>query len=125
MSRLKVRSRSQPQPPQSLRTKQIENRIDTMLQPLDVLGKRLLGDLWRIIYLTIQDAIAISILLAIPNWIGNNPSDLRTCLAQSPWHIGRYSCLVIWLSDFCLWIVLTGRTIVRCWIDFRTTFKKH
>ncbi|HBB30426.1 MAG TPA: hypothetical protein DDZ80_22445 [Cyanobacteria bacterium UBA8803] len=118
-----IHQTNQKSTPQTLGGQRIDNFILTVWEPLDLLGQRLLGDLWRIVYLTLQDAIALSILFAIPALIGGSQDNLEECLKESLWDIDRYSCVVIWLSDFCLWIVLTGRTIIRCWRDLKTLGK--
>lgn len=67
---------SQPvQPTQSVQPKtRLGRRTEVILkniwEPLDFLGKSLMGDLWRTTYLSIQDAIALSILLQVPGLIG-------------------------------------------------------
>ena len=45
--------------PKSLWGKRIERFLDNILEPIDLVGQRLLGDLWKTFYLTVQDAIAL------------------------------------------------------------------
>ena len=85
-------------------------------EPLDVLGQSLMGELWRTFYLSIQDAIALSLLLQIPSLfshiiIGKDFSSLESCWQENALGISRYACFIMIASDFCLWIVLAGRII--------------
>ena len=87
-------------------------------EPLDVLGQGLMGDMWRTFYLSIQDAIALSLILKMPSLvshiiIGKDFSSLESCWQENALGISRYACFIIITSDFCLWIVLAGRIIGR------------
>jgi hypothetical protein len=102
----------------------IEELLTSIWEPLDVLGKNLLGEYWRTLYLTVQDAIALALILKIPGRIGSlllqkSFSDFTVCLKESPWGISRYACFIIVLSDFLLWIVIAGRIVGRFLTDFR------
>jgi hypothetical protein len=114
-------------PPQRVQQKTaLGRRTEVILmnigEPLDLVGKALLGDLWRTVYLSVQDAIALSILLQVPGligqWIiGKSFSDFLVCLQESAWGPTRYACFIIVASDFLLWIILAGRIIGRFWVD--------
>ncbi len=83
-----------------------------------------MGDLWRTVYLSVQDAIALSVLLQLPSLvgriiIGKDFSSFDVCLQESALGISRYACFIIITSDFCLWIILAGRIIGRFWVDLR------
>ncbi|MEO1427699.1 MAG: hypothetical protein AAFV71_01280 [Cyanobacteria bacterium J06633_8] len=98
----------------------IEKFLDQVLEPIDVLGQRLLGEWWRIFYLTIQDAIALALLCKIPGLlgkliIGKNFSSFDTCLQENALGVLRYACFIIVISDFLLWIVIAGRLLIRFW----------
>ena len=91
-------------------------------EPLDLLGKALMGDLWTSVYLSIQDAIALSLILQLPGLIGQlilgkSFSSFDVCLKENPLGVNRYACFIIVASDFLLWIVLAGRIIGRFWAD--------
>lgn len=108
----------------------IEKFLDQVLEPLDVLGQRVLGDLWRTFYLAIQDAIALAFLLQIPGWLGHlitgkNFSSFDTCLQENALSVSRYACFIIVISDFLLWIVIAGRAIIRFWQDSRNLTKNN
>jgi uncharacterized protein YjbI with pentapeptide repeats len=60
------RSRQQQQEPSNFIQKTLLNIWDN----LDFLGRALMGDLWRTIYLSIQDAIALGVLLTLPSLVG-------------------------------------------------------
>lgn len=97
------------------RTRQI---LMSIWEPLNILGRGLMGDLWITVYLSLQDAIALSILLRLPSLIGRTIigkdfSSFKVCLCESPWGISFYACFVIIIADFCLWVVLAGRIIAR------------
>ncbi|MFB2833945.1 hypothetical protein [Floridanema evergladense] len=105
-----------------------ERILMNIWEPLDLVGKALLGDLWRTVYLSVQDAIALSILLQVPGligqWIiGKSFSDFLVCLQESAWSPSRYACFIIVTSDFLLWIILAGRIIGRFWADLRNLRK--
>lgn len=99
-----------------------EEFIEKVSEPLDILGRRLMGDLWRTFYLTVQDAIALSLILQVPGLIGQlilgkSFSSFDVCLQQNPLGVNRYACFIIVASDFLLWIVLAGRILGRFWAD--------
>jgi hypothetical protein len=101
-----------------------EQLLLNIWEPIDVLGRGLMGDLWRTVYLSIQDAIALSVLLQLPSFIGKviiskDFSGFDGCLLESPFGVSRYACFIIISSDFCLWIILAGRIIGRFWVDLR------
>jgi hypothetical protein len=105
-----------------------KNFLHNIWEPLDELGKALMGDLWRTFYLSVQDAIALSLLLQIPSligkWIlGKSFSDFGICLQESVLSPTRYACFVIVTADFLLWIVLAGRVIGRFWADLQSLRK--
>jgi hypothetical protein len=87
-----------------------------------VVGSRLMGDLWRTFYLTVQDAIALSLILQVPGVIGQiilgkSFSSFDICLLENPLGVNRYACFIIVASDFLLWMVLAGRILGRFWAD--------
>lgn len=116
----------QPKTRSGQRTKEI---LENTLEPLDLIGKRLMGELWRTFYLSVQDAIVLSLLLQIPGLLGRwilrkEFSSFDACLQETPFGVSRYACFVIVSSDFLLWIVLAGRIIGRFWTDVITLSKK-
>ncbi|MGI2907654.1 hypothetical protein [Tolypothrix sp. VBCCA 56010] len=116
-------SGSQPVQMQTKMGKRAEKFLMNIWEPLDVLGKSLMGDYWKTVYLSIQDAIALSVLLQIPDiigrWVlGKSFSDFTVCLSESPWGASRYACFIIVTSDFLQWILIAGRIIGRFWADF-------
>jgi hypothetical protein len=122
-----------PQPPNSkLKTRsgqQTEKLLNNILEPLDRIGQRLIGELWRTLYLSVQDAIALSCLLQIPSsigrWIiGKEFSSFDVCLQENPLGSSCYACFIIVASDFLLWIILASRIIGRFWEDIRSLQKK-
>ncbi|WP_217481668.1 hypothetical protein [Nostoc sp. TCL240-02] len=98
--------------------------LHNVWEPVDLLGQSLMGDYWKTVYLSIQDAIALSILLKIPDllgqWIlGKSFSDFGVCLQENALGASRYACFIIVTSDFMLWIVIAGRIIGRFWADLK------
>jgi hypothetical protein len=68
----------------AVRTERVLTRI---LDPIDVIGRMLMGDLWRTFYLSVQDAIALACLFQIPGFIGKviigeDFKDYTVCLTQ-------------------------------------------
>ncbi len=66
-------------------------------ETLDILGQGMMGDLWRTVYLSLQDAIALSVLLKIPSLIGHiiigkDFASFDVCLQESPLGVPRYAC---------------------------------
>lgn len=93
-------------------------------EPIDAVGKGLMGELWRTVYLSIQDAIALSVLLKLPSLIshiiiGKNFSGFDACIQENAYGVSFYACFVIVISDFCLWVVLAGRILGRFFLDLR------
>ena len=116
-------------PPKSLWGKRIERLLDNILEPIDLVGQRLLGDLWKTFYLTVQDAIALGLLLQIPSFIGKiiigkDFSSFDVCLQENALGPSRYACFIIVTSDFLLWILLAGRIIARFIVDLKNLGRK-
>lgn len=83
-----------------------------------------MGDLWRTVYLSVQDAIALSTLLQLPGLvgriiIGKDFASFDVCLQENALGVSRYACFIIVISDFLLWIGLAGRILGRFWADLR------
>lgn len=83
-----------------------------------------MGDLWRTVYLSVQDAIALSTLLQLPGLvgriiIGKDFASFDVCLQENALGVSRYACFIIVTSDFLLWIGLAGRILGRFWADLR------
>jgi hypothetical protein len=102
--------------------KRTKKFLENCWETVDQIGKALMGDLWRTLYLSIQDAIALYLLLRIPDLIGKlifgkSFSDFGICLQEDFLSPTRYACFIIVASDFLLWIVLAGRIIGRFWAD--------
>jgi hypothetical protein len=84
----------------------------------------LIGPLGRTVIASIQDAIALGILLKLPSLIGEiiigkDFSSFDICLKESAFGASRYACFIIVASDFLLWIVLAGRIIARFRADLK------
>ncbi|ACK65866.1 hypothetical protein PCC8801_1823 [Rippkaea orientalis PCC 8801] len=122
-------SQSPPEPPTTSIGQRTEIIVNNILEPIDVIGRRLLGSLWKTFYESVQDAIALSLLLQIPSLIGKviigkEFSSYDVCLQENALGSSRYACFIIVTSDFLLWIVLAGRIISRFLLDFRTLFRR-
>jgi hypothetical protein len=83
-----------------------------------------MGDLWRTVYLSVQDAIALGTLLQVPSWvgriiIGKDFASFDVCQQENPLGVARYACYIIVTSDFLLWILLASRILGRFIADFR------
>jgi hypothetical protein len=103
--------------------------LENCWESVDQIGQALMGDLWRTVYLSIQDAIALYLLLLIPDsigkWIfGKSFSDFGICLQENALGPTRYACFIMVASDFLLWIVLAGRIMGRFWADFSSLWKR-
>ena len=87
--------------------------------PLDLVGKALMGELWRDVYLTIQDAISLGILFVVFGWIfqritGENFTGFDQCMnSWNIWEVNRYFCFVVVGLAFCSCISLGGRFLIR------------
>jgi hypothetical protein len=107
-----------------------EKFLSNLLEVVDVVGERLMGDLWRTFYLSVQDAIALACLLQIPGLIGKviigkEFSSFTVCLEEDALGVSRYACFIIVIADFGLWAVLGGRILIRCIQDFKDLFRKR
>ena len=95
------------------------NKVEKFIEKrIDPYGEALMGELWRVVFETIQDTIALSILIVIPGVIlklfaNADYSDFAQCLAISALNVSRIICFVIVGSGFLLWTVLGGRFIGR------------
>ncbi len=106
-----------------------EKVLAAVFDPVDVIGKAVMGDLWKTFCETVQDAIALSLLLQIPSligkWIlGKEFSGFDVCMQESPLGVNRYACFIIVISDFCLWMVLAARVISRFLSDLNQLLAK-
>ncbi|WP_083305298.1 hypothetical protein [Moorena producens] len=98
------------------------NLMQHIWTSVDKLGKALLGDMWRSVYLSLQDAIALLVILYIPSLIGqliltNTFLDFSVCM-ESAIGVQFYASLIIGAANFLLWILMAGRIIGRLWADF-------
>ncbi|NJK30279.1 MAG: hypothetical protein HC940_09080 [Acaryochloris sp. SU_5_25] len=105
------------------------NLLRNIWEPLDHVGHALMGDLWRTVYLSVQDAIALSTLLQVPSWvgrviIGRDFASFDVCQQENPLGVARYACYIIVTSDFLLWILLASRILGRFIADFRGQWQK-
>ncbi|MBD2067681.1 hypothetical protein H6F93_09080 [Leptolyngbya sp. FACHB-671] len=106
-----------------------EKALAAVFDPVDVIGRAVMGDLWKTLCESIQDAVALSLLLQIPSligrWIlGKEFSGFDACMHENPFGVNRYACFIIVASDFCLWIVLAGRVISRFLADLNQLLAK-
>ncbi len=114
-----------PSPPVSTKLGTFTQKlVMNVLEFVDQVLYGLMGPLGRTVFGSIQDAIAIGILLKLPGLIGEiiigkDFSSFDICLKESPWGVSRYACFIIVASDFLLWIVLAGRIIGRFWADLK------
>ncbi|MCF2150363.1 hypothetical protein IQ276_028825 [Desmonostoc muscorum LEGE 12446] len=105
-----------------------KNLVMSVLEFVDQLFYLLMGELGRTVYASIQDAIALSILLQVPGFIGKviigkDFSSFDVCLKENPFGASCLACFIIVTSDFLLWIVLAGRIIARFWADIKNLRK--
>ena len=129
MSSPQTPSRSSPSKIQLTPREKAEKVLAAVFDPVDVIGKAVMGDLWKTFCETVQDAIALSLLLQIPSligiWIlGKEFSGFDVCMQEGPLAVNRYACVIIVTSDFCLWIVLAGRVISRFLSDLNQLLAK-
>ena len=101
----------------------LARRVDRFLlriiEPIDVVGSRLLGEWWRHLMLATQDAISIGCLLWIPNTLfeltsgGKDFSGLHSCWQISISEPSFMACIGVVSGEYCFWIFFMGRTIAR------------
>ena len=125
-------SKPDPNPlkPKTMAGKRTLKILMSLAESLDIVGRGLFGSLWKTVYLSIQDAIALSTLLQLPSLvgrviIGKDFSSLNICLQENALGVSRYACFIIIISDFCLWIILAGRIVGRFWIDLGELRRGH
>ncbi|WP_445634549.1 RDD domain-containing protein [Nostoc sp. DSM 114161] len=114
----------QPVQMQTKAGKRTERILKSIWEPMNSIGHSLMGDYWKTVYLSIQDAIALAVLLRIPELLGQfilgkSFSDFGVCLQENALGASRYACFIIVASDFMLWIVIAGRIIGRFWADLK------
>jgi hypothetical protein len=115
---LKDESLSESPKPLTKAGKRTQAFLTGFWESLDQLGSVLMGELWRTVYLSIQDAIALGVLLQVPSWvgriiIGKDFASFDLCQLESPLGVTRYACYIIITSDFLLWILLASRIVGR------------
>lgn len=114
-----------PSPPASTKLGKLTRKaVMNVLEVVDQVLYGLMGQLGRTVYGSIQDAIAIGILVKIPGLIFQTISDKKfddftSCSQESPWGSSFYFCFIIVGSDFLLLIVIVGRTLIRFWRDLK------
>jgi hypothetical protein len=106
-----------PQPRTKL-GKKTQKVLTSVWESLDQVGHGLMGELWRTVYQSVQDAIALGVLLQVPSWlgkiiIGKDFASYDLCLNESPLGVTRYACYIMVTSDFLLWILLASRIFGR------------
>jgi len=121
----------QPQPTKRAQPSiSLKDRVDKFLKEgfdvIDIIGRKILGDLWETLYLSLQDAIAMGLLVQIPSWLGkcitgHDFTGFDACIqnTRSWWSTDRYICFVMVTSDLTLWAVLAARILIRCFQDFK------
>ncbi len=57
--------------------------LSLLFEPIDVIGRAIMGDLWKTLCDTLRDAIALSCLLKIPGSIG-------AFIIEPIWHLRVY-----------------------------------
>jgi len=103
----------------------VAQTIDTWLAVVHVVGKRFFGPLWMTLFESVQDAIALGLLVQVPSLLskfvlGQEFAGLDACwINGNVWSISRYACAAIVLSDYTLWAVLIPRILVRCFRDLK------
>jgi hypothetical protein len=124
-SRTPVKPKPKPSPPpQTKLGRLVEKVMLNLIEPIDLIGKRAMGDYWVFVYLSIQDAIALAAMFKLPSnvahfLIGTDFSGFDVCLLQSPLGVSRYACFLIVAADFCTWIVIGGRILSRFLSDVK------
>lgn len=123
-----------PENPQKFNRQHIRRILSTIWNPLDEIGQSIIGDLWRPIYLTIQDTIAVLVLVFILGLLGSQLqgvtgqqfADFRSCHRFSFTNVNFYQCYVITGSNFTVWFIFAGRfilhfweTVEEIWLDWR------
>ncbi|NEO93356.1 MAG: hypothetical protein F6K56_25345 [Moorea sp. SIO3G5] len=112
-----------PTRPKTWLGKVINQLLINIWEPLDLIGIALIGDLWRDVYLTIQDAIGLGFLYVIFGWIfqwitQKNFTGFDQCVETwNIWEVNRYFCLVVVLLAFSSCITLCGRILKRLLTD--------
>lgn len=107
---------------------QVEQILEQAGESIDSIGKAVMRELWRDVYETFQDAIALFILFSIPGWIGKlilkeEYSGFDQCYqGWNAWNVNRYGCYVIIGSGFLLWIIVTGRVLGRALKTIKNIF---
>ena len=118
-----------PQPPPKTEWgRKTEEVLENIFEPLDLIGRRLLGSSWRLLYESILDAIVFSFLLIIPSIIGRfilgkDFSSYDVCWKENPLGATYYACYAIVTSDILLWIGIIARIFRRFlggFISFRS-----
>lgn len=113
--------------------KKVDRLMTSVLEPIDVVGKHLLGEWWRQIVAATQDAIAISVLLLIPSWIfetlDHDFSTLGDCWdflysaniiswsTLANFDPKAIACTAVIAADCCFWLLFFGRTIARFLVE--------
>lgn len=115
----------EPSPPVTTRSGTFTKKVVmNVLEFVDQVFYALMGQLGRTVYGSIQDAIAIGILVKLPSLIfqiisAKDFADFTSCSQESPWGSSFYFCFIIVGSDFLLLIVILGRTFIRFWRDLK------
>jgi hypothetical protein len=115
----------EPSPPVNTRSGTFTKKVVmNVLELVDQVFYALMGQLGRTVYGSIQDAIALGILVKLPSLIfqiisAKDFADFTSCSQESPWGSSFYFCFIIVGSDFLLLIVILGRTLIRFWRDVK------
>jgi hypothetical protein len=115
---------SPPPKPKTPLGRKVENFFITISDPIDVIGSKVFGDLWRQLYMAVQDAIALAFLLKVPGAVGalvvgKDFTGWDVCMKLNPYSVEFFACFIIVASDFSLWVLLLGRMLGRFLSEWR------
>lgn len=112
-----------------------KNVVSSIFEVVDQLLWIVMGKLGRTVYLTIQDAIALSLIQRIPGLIyksilGKNFSGYDVCMLGNTFDTSCVACYVIVTFKYLFWILLASRFLGRVlinikdyWKEFKDSFK--
>jgi hypothetical protein len=101
-----------------LLSEQVKNYLKEIWKIVDFLGSALMGYWWKDVYLSIQDAIGMSMIFRGSGYIWHlitdkNFSSVSACLKEDPFDGSFYACFTITTLSMITWAVIPGRILGR------------
>jgi hypothetical protein len=122
-SQTSVSTQPQPDPSSQPIVESKVGKIDLWLEGgfgvIDAVGKQIFGNLWDLVFESVQDALAFGVMAALPSWIlktltgGEDFTDWNSCFKIPTSDVDLYFCLAAVAGGFAGVVIFSGRLLQR------------